>query len=108
MAKEKATTAEQWIKRIDENSPEVMMCEADGEVDENGCSVYIFEDGSSLYEKRRGDWYAAGHYVQCSACNEYFEMPDDYAGGNCADCEAMGEAEDEEATAILKSEVLGE
>jgi hypothetical protein len=55
MAKEK-TIAEKWIQRIDDNSPEKMIEEADSEVDDGSGSVYIFEDGSAVYEKRRGDW----------------------------------------------------
>ena len=55
MAKEKATIADKLIERIDNNSAEKMQEDAVGEVEARGSWVYIFADGSSAYEKRRGD-----------------------------------------------------
>lgn len=98
MAKETATIAQQWIERIDNNSAAKMQDDAVGEVEERGSWIYIFPDGSSVWEKRRGDWYPGDPYVQCASCGEWRE-DDDQACGFC------DQDDDEQATAILKPEV---
>ena len=105
MAKEKATIADKWIERIDNNSAEKMQEDAVGEVEARGSWVYIFADGSSAYEKRRGDWYPAGDYIQCPECEEWREMPDGDFCDICDECDA-DQADDEQTTAILKSAIL--
>ena len=100
MEKETVTIAKQWIERIDNNSAAKMQDDAVGEVEERGSWVYIFSDGSSAWEKRRGDWYPGDPYVQCPSCEEW-RVDDDEA------CECGGEedeADDEQATAILKQD----
>jgi hypothetical protein len=91
MAKEKEemTIAETWIQRIDNNAVEQMQNDAVGEVDTGSHWVYIFKDGSSAYEKRRGDWYPGSDYVQCPSCEEWREMGDDYVSDICADCKTV-------------------
>jgi|ERR1700733_3867622 len=115
MARNNSNKAQQWTEVIDHptgiqgtgqmgiNRRAVKrMQDAAVDVQEHGGSyLYIFEDGSSLYEKRRDDWYPAGNYVQCPSCEEWRE------GDETMDCDgcAQAEADDEQATAILKSEV---
>jgi hypothetical protein len=103
MAEEIQTIAEKWIQRIDDNPVAKMQDDAVAVVEERGEYVYIFEDGSSVYEKRRNDWYPAGEYVQCAECEEWREMPEGDSYDICDDCDAIGEAEDEQAKAFLKS-----
>jgi hypothetical protein len=64
-----------------------------GVVEEFGVYVYIFSDGSSVYEKRRGDWYPGGKYVQCPECEEWRALEDEehYFSDICAECDAVGE-----------------
>jgi hypothetical protein len=90
---EKSSIAERWIKRIDDNSPAMMMDDAVSELEVRGAWVYIFEDGSSAYEKRRGDWYPAEQYVQCPDCEEW--RKGDESKKLCDDCAA----DDEQAAA---------
>jgi hypothetical protein len=111
MAKTKLTIAERWIKRLDDNSSPAVTAKMQdkdvvGVVEEFGTYVYIFKDGSAVYEKRRGDWYPAGEYVQCSECEEWREAEEfDALDDKCATC--IQEDEDNEAaTAILKSAIL--
>jgi len=47
--------------------------------------LYIFRDGSSLYEKRRDDWYTADNFVQCPECDEWRKEDVD-EGEECAEC----------------------
>src|ERR1700722_863720 len=72
------TLADKWVKRLDANSsPSAATKATDAAVavvEERGEYVYIFKDGSSIYEKRRSDWYPAGKYVQCRECDEYFKQ----------------------------------
>jgi hypothetical protein len=75
--KEDLTIADKWIYRIDTNSAGRMQEDAVAEVEMNGAWVYIFEDGSSAYEKRRNDWYPAGQYVQCPECKEWRNVDDE-------------------------------
>jgi hypothetical protein len=84
---------------------ELMDNEAVEMVESRGTQILIFEDGSSAYEKRDNDWYPYEQYVQCPECEEWREMPDGDFCDICDDCDAEGEAEDEEATALLKSKV---
>jgi hypothetical protein len=88
MAKE-MTIAWKWVNRLDENSsPAIttkMQDDAVAVVEERGEYVYIFEDGSSVYEKRRGDWYPAGTYIQCGECDEYFNQDNATSGDNLCD-----------------------
>jgi|HubBroStandDraft_6_1064221.scaffolds.fasta_scaffold186227_3 hypothetical protein len=103
MAKE-MTIAWKWVNRLDENSsPAIttkMQDDAVAVVEERGEHVYIFEDGSSVYEKRRGDWYPAGTYIQCGECDEYFNQDNATSGDNlCDQClenraDAVEEAEE--------------
>jgi hypothetical protein len=109
MAKE-MTIAWKWIKRLDENSsPSAATKATDAAVavvEERGNYVYIFKDGSAVYEKRRGDWYPAGEYVQCSECEEWREAEEfDGLDDKCATCIQQDE-DNEAATAILKSAIL--
>jgi formylmethanofuran dehydrogenase subunit E len=100
MAKE-MTIAWKWIKRLDENSsPSAATKATDAAVavvEERGNYVYIFKDGSSIYEKRRGDWYPAGDYVQCPECEEYFNQDNATSGDIlCDQCvEARADAVEE-------------
>ena len=79
--------AEKWVTRLDDNSSQhiqdEMNNEAVGEVESCGTWVYIFEDGSSIYEKRRGDWYTGNEYVRCPSCDEWREGDETV---DCADC----------------------
>jgi hypothetical protein len=72
MAKE-MTIAWRWVNRLDEDVVEKMQDDAVAVVEEHGEYVYIFEDGSGVYEKRRNDWYPAGTYIQCSECDQCVE-----------------------------------
>jgi hypothetical protein len=110
MAERIMTIADMWVNRLDEHSsPAIttkMQDDAVAVVEERGEYVYIFKDGSAVYEKRRGDWYPAGEYVQCPECEEWRAMPEGDCCDICDDCDAIGEAEDEQAAAILKSAIL--
>lgn len=77
----KPTIAQQWLEKIDKpNRREVrdrsidkraveQMTDNAADAQEYGASyVYIFDDGSSLYEKRRDDWYSGGGYIRCPEC----------------------------------------
>jgi len=108
MAKE-MTIAWKWVNRLDEDVVEKMQDDAVGVVEEYGEYVYIFADGSSIYEKRRGDWYPAGTYIQCAECEEWREMPEGDVCDICDDCDADekdNEAKDEQATDISKPAIL--
>jgi hypothetical protein len=101
MAKE-MTIAETWIKRLDQDSSPAITAKMQdkdvvGVVEEFGTYVYIFKDGSSIYEKRRGDWYPAGDYVQCPECEEYFNQDNATSGDIlCDQCvEARADAVEE-------------
>jgi|HubBroStandDraft_2_1064218.scaffolds.fasta_scaffold1558933_2 hypothetical protein len=85
--KEELTISEKWIKRLDENAVEQMQNDAVGEVEGDYSWVYIFKDGSSVYEKRRGDWYPGDEYVQCPSCEEWREV-DEATGCDCKQAEA--------------------
>jgi hypothetical protein len=104
MAKE-MTIAWKWVNRMDENVVANMQDDAVAVVEERGEYVYIFEDGSSAYEKRRGDWYPAGKYVQCSECEEWREMPEGDSYDICDDCDA-DEKHSEAATAFSMSAIV--
>jgi len=115
------TKADQWIDVIDRprktghylavnNGAVKRMQSAAVDVQESyGSYIYIFEDGSSLYEKRNKDRYPGDSYIQCPSCEEWNRLEDYTQEANgltdlCAECYAEDEADDEEATAILKSE----
>jgi hypothetical protein len=104
------TLADKWVKRLDANSsPSAATKATDAAVavvEEYGEYVYIFADGSSIYEKRRGDWYPGGKYVQCPECEEWRALEEHHASDICAECDAIGEAEDEQATDISKPAIL--
>jgi hypothetical protein len=97
--KEKGNLAEQWAERIDriDNSSIIeKMCHAAVDEQEYGGSyLYIFEDGSSLYEKHRDDWREGETYVRCPECEVWRELDDTYISDICNDC-------DEEIVAINK------
>jgi formylmethanofuran dehydrogenase subunit E len=85
MAKE-MTIAWKWVNRLDEDVVEKMQDDAVAVADESTEQpVYIFADGSAVYEKRRGDWYPAGTYIQCSECAEYFKQDNATSGDNLCD-----------------------
>jgi hypothetical protein len=100
MATEKRSIAETWQARIDQpkkkggwdasiNKQAVkrMMDAAVGLLQETTgrCTdIYIFEDGSSLYEKRRDDWYTEDDFVQCPECDEW--RKEDVEECECAEC----------------------
>lgn len=100
--KEERSIAEKWVERIDKNPVEQMQNDAVSEVDEGSTWFYIFKDGSSVYEKHRDDWRCGSEYVQCPSCEEWRQGTETV---DCDDC-AQAEAEDEEATVLLKSKVL--
>jgi hypothetical protein len=102
------TIAQKWIQRLEDNSVEAMQNDVVGEVEAGGWGgyAYIFPDGSSVWQKRKNDWYPGDEYVQCPSCEEWREMPDDedYVCDICDECDEA-EVDDEVATGILKSEV---
>jgi hypothetical protein len=63
------------VKQMDENTVAV--------IESFGSYIYIFDDGSSLWEKRRDDWYTDDNYLQCKECNGWFS--EQYEDNN--DCE---------------------
>jgi formylmethanofuran dehydrogenase subunit E len=85
MAEQIMTLADVWINRIDDNPVAKMQDDAVAIVEECGEYVYIFEDGSSVYEKRQGDWYPASTYIQCSECDEYFNQSNATSNDNLCD-----------------------
>ena len=106
------TKAKQWLEVIDRPkvtgsyysiSKKTVQHMTDTAVDVKesyGSYIYIFDDGSSLYEKRKNDWYPAGEYIQCPECEQWREYNEaDYTSDICAECD------DEQATAILKPKV---
>jgi hypothetical protein len=65
-----ATIAEQWLEKIDHpalatpsgisrDEIERMQEDAVDVLQSFGDDIYVFEDGSGLYEKRKDDWYPA-------------------------------------------------
>jgi len=77
--------AEKWVGRLDDNSsPSAVTKATDAAVDvmeRFGEYHYIYEDGSSIYEKRRGDWYPGSDYIQCPECSQWHD-----ADKSCSDC----------------------
>ena len=106
----KKEIAQKWVERLDINSSEKatakMQNEAVAEVEAYGTWVYIFADGSSVSEKRRGDWYSYEQYAQCPNCEEWHEFDaDGDTGDYCNECHE-DEADNEQATAILKAALI--
>jgi hypothetical protein len=117
MAKSDCSIAQQWQTKIDKRRPTGHYLAVDRravkKMEGNAVEVkesfefyiYIFEDGSSLYEKHRDDWFCGGDYAQCPSCGEWREHAADNHNSNiCDDCD-QSEAGDEQATGILKSGV---
>jgi hypothetical protein len=106
------SNATHWIEVLDQSKSDSIYAKpkkraiqrmenaAVGVVEEYGEYVYIFKDGSAAYEKRKGDWYSAGEYVQCRECDEYFKQVNATSGDNlCDECvenraDAVEEAEE--------------
>jgi hypothetical protein len=99
--------AEQWIQKIDnprtaggygsginKRAVERMQGAAEEVGEVRGTYIYVFKDGSGLYEKRRDDWYPADEELiaealgRCSGCG----------GTEPDDCECDPHREDDEVT----------
>ena len=104
MASKKSSIAETWLQRIDKprNSAHYLavnrqavgrMQDAAVDVKEySGSYLYIFEDGSSLYEKHRDDWFHGSTYIRCPECEEWHEYdPKHYNSDICAECDEVAE-----------------
>lgn len=93
MLKEEGTIAEAWLERIDRPITKAQAAGGwNGEgIDKRAvkrmidaavyvlpgasgrCTdIFIFKDGSSLYEKRKDDWYPEDMFVRCEECDGWF------------------------------------
>jgi len=99
MATKLISKAEQWLKRIDkprqtghylavDRQAVERMIDAAVSVEESyGSYIYIFEDGSSLWEKHTDDWFPGVKYIQCPECDEWRKFDAAYTSDICAECD---------------------
>ncbi|MGD0214287.1 MAG: hypothetical protein ABSB87_13740 [Terriglobales bacterium] len=81
MATNKAVSiADKWREQLDNDAERRMQNEAVDEQAVGGNIVYIFADGSSIYEKEQGDWRDGGDWMQCPQCDDWNSR------GLCAYC----------------------
>ena len=101
----KKSIARKWQEKIDRSQDAVKQMEGDAvEMLDNGNYVYIFKDGSSLYQKHRDDWREGEGYIQCPSCEEWRPVKDRRVSDSCAEC-VLAEADAEGATAIFNDAI---
>jgi hypothetical protein len=89
------SVAEQWQRiidrpltsgginaEIDRDAVTRMQDNAEEMAERDGGYVFIFGDGSSLWEKRKDDWRAGDDYVRCPECKEWAVAK----AGGCPEC----------------------
>ena len=108
MATRNSSKAEQWLEVIDKpisafrsrpskGAIERMHNAAVGEVEYYGTWIYIFADGSTLYEKNRDDWRTGNEYRECPCCYEWRIAEDEYSQSSLGICNECHEDQKEAA-----------